>query len=795
VTLSGATLYGTTLRSGGSGDGQVFSLSETGGTPTVLASFDGTNGDEPVGELTLSGGFLYGTTYYGGANGDGEVFSLPLTGGTPNVLASFNGPNGEYPAGSLTVSGGILYGTTGGGANSNGEVFSLPVTDGSPTVLASFAGSDGNFPSAGLIISNGTLYGTTSQGGASYDPTSINSIGDGEVFSLPLTGGTPTLLTSFNGSDGEGPIGNLTLSGNALYGTTVSGPSGFGEVFSLPVTGGAPTILAEFDGSDGQYPRGDLTLSAGMLYGTTFYGGAGYVNPSEQGDGEVFSLPVTGGTPTVLASFSGSDGQWPDAGMTLSAGILYGTTSGGGANGDGEVFSLPITGGAPTVLASFTGTDGQNPVAGVTPFGNTLYGTTPSGGANGDGVVFSLPNTGGTPAILTSFNGLDGDYASGNLILAGGVLYGTTEDGGAGYVASEPGDGEVFSIPVTGGTPTVLASFNGADGAHPAAGLIADAAGNLYGTTYGGGSANNGTVFALSNTGFITDAWTGAASNQWNNPANWTSGAVPGPQDTVEIAGGSVVAPTGIDVTSLSLNGATLQLGANSGASTVCALTITNDGTLDVTNNALAIDYGTNSDPKSTILSYLNTGSNGGAWNGTGIISSTAAANTNYGVGFADGADGTDSNLTSGQIEVAYVQNGDIALQGDVNAQDFSTLTRNFGKIVTVGWEAGDFTYSGTVSAQDFSLLTSNFGQTETGEDISTPGAVIASAVTPATSLAPTMQSQPIGQANVAVNISAIKKQKPLSAVTPLAAEPVPFAGLAAPLENIDKDAKFFADQ
>jgi hypothetical protein len=141
-------------------------------------------------------------------------------------------------------------------------------------------------------------------------------------------------------------------------------------------------------------------------------------------------------------------------------------------------------------------------------------------------------------------------------------------------------------------------------------------------------------------------------------------------------------------------------------------LTISPGSTLDVTNNVVLINYGSGADPNSSILSYLSSGANGGGWNGTGIVSSTAAGNSNYGVGYSDGADGVDPNLTSGQIEVAYAQYGDISLQGLVNANDFHILSGNFGLIVTSGWEAGDFLYQGVVNAQDFHFLTSNFGQT-----------------------------------------------------------------------------------
>jgi autotransporter-associated beta strand protein len=164
----------------------------------------------------------------------------------------------------------------------------------------------------------------------------------------------------------------------------------------------------------------------------------------------------------------------------------------------------------------------------------------------------------------------------------------------------------------------------------------------------------------------------------------------------------------------------TVQLATQTGGQTLSSLAITAGGKLDITNNSVIINYGA-TDPKTTILGYLASGANSGSWNGTGIISSTAAANANYGVGYSDGADGIDPNLTSGQIEIAYAQYGDITLQGEVNANDFHILAGNFGYPTSAGWEAGDFLYQGTVNAEDFHLLTENFGLTETGEDISMP--------------------------------------------------------------------------
>ena len=347
-------------------------------TLTTLCSFNGNNGTSPYAGLTLIGNTLYGTTEYGGANNLGTVFSVPVSGGSPTVLASFNnGINAMGPVAGLTLSGNTLYGTAGGGAYGDGTVFSVPVSGGNPTVLASFNGSNGYWPQAGLTLIGNTLYGTTNYGGANND---------GTVFSVPISGGNPTVLASFNGSNGQNPQAGLTLSsdGNTLYGTTESGgANNDGTVFSVPVSGGNPTVLASFSDSNGNGPRAGLTLSGNTLYGTTWGGGA-------LGDGTVFSVPVSGGNPTVLASFNnGSNGTNPNAGLTLIGNTLFGTTEYGGAKNQGTVFSVPISGGNPTVLASFSGSNGVDPKAGLTLSGNTLYGTTFYGGDNASGTVFA----------------------------------------------------------------------------------------------------------------------------------------------------------------------------------------------------------------------------------------------------------------------------------------------------------------------------------------------------------------------------------------------------------------------
>jgi uncharacterized repeat protein (TIGR03803 family) len=265
-------------------------------------------------------------------------------------------------------------------------------------------------------------------------------------------------------------------------------------------------VLYSFEGgTDGGGPEAGLVRdAAGNLYGTTAGGGA-------FGRGTVFKLD-TRGTKTVLHTFSGSplDGQIPDADLILdAAGNLYGTTGSGGAYDYGTVFKLDTTG-TETVLHSFP----ESPLDGNGPFGGLvrdaagdLYGTTAGGGASNQGTVFKL-DTAGKLTVLYSFAGppLDGQYPLAGLVRdAAGNLYGTTSLGGAPECNYPWGCGTVFKLDTTG-TETVLHSFTASrlDGALPAGRLVRDAAGNLYGATERGGAFRKGTVFKLDPTGAET---------------------------------------------------------------------------------------------------------------------------------------------------------------------------------------------------------------------------------------------------------------------------------------------------
>jgi uncharacterized repeat protein (TIGR03803 family) len=292
----------------------------------------------------------------------------------------------------------------------------------------------------------------------------------------------------------------------------IADSSGYSVLYSF-CPGGSPC-------TDGDSPNGLVQDAAGNLYGTTHSGGA-------NNGGTVFKVDSTGHE-TVLYSFCSvggskcTDGGYPVAGLILdAAGNLYGTTSSGGANFGGTVFKVDNTD-HETVLYSFCSVGGSNCTDGAQPYAGlirdasgNLYGTTTSGGAFG-GTVFKLDNT-NHETVLYSFcsvggsNCTDGAQPYAGLIRdTAGNLYGTTNSGGANNF-----HGTVFKVDNTD-HETVLYSFcpGGSpctDGADPYAGVIRDTAGNLYGTTTGGGNPGNcgyspncGTVFKVDSAGHET---------------------------------------------------------------------------------------------------------------------------------------------------------------------------------------------------------------------------------------------------------------------------------------------------
>ncbi len=268
-------------------------------------------------------------------------------------------------------------------------------------------------------------------------------------------------------------------------------------------------------GRDGGNPQSGLTQdAAGNLYGTTYAGGYG-------GYGTVYKMShsADGWLLTPLYEFQGGyDASHPGARVIFGPdGSLYGTTySGGGGNcsyygpGCGTVFKLtPPASACKTAICPWTetilysaATNNGYSLAGEVAFDHAgnLYATVALGGPLDGGYVFELTPYGGhwTSQILYAFNPDDGDCndpRSGVIFDRFGNMYGTADTGynyGAVYELTPSG---------SGWTEKIVVGFNGSNGDGSEASLVADANGNMYGTTFDLGPNGGGTVFELTPSG------------------------------------------------------------------------------------------------------------------------------------------------------------------------------------------------------------------------------------------------------------------------------------------------------
>jgi uncharacterized repeat protein (TIGR03803 family) len=286
-----------------------------------------------------------------------------------------------------------------------------------------------------------------------------------------------------------------------LYGTAYGGVSSIeGIVFKLIQDGAGYKILHRFSSAEGQAPAWSLIeASDGALYGTAYTGGA-------NNSGTLFKLNKDGSAFSVVHRFGVAawDGRCPSGAVVEGRddGALYGTTTYGNGGG-GTAFRSNKDGTGYTVLHSFGNSlslghrDRLNPQSGLLEAADgVLYGTTSAGGANGVGTVYRLGNDGNGYTPLYSFGGSNGDGQSPwGVLVAGsdGALYGTTTQGGS------DGLGTIFRLNRDGRGYSVLYEFRAAanDGADREAGLVKGRDGAFYGTTFAGGDFGAGTVFRI----------------------------------------------------------------------------------------------------------------------------------------------------------------------------------------------------------------------------------------------------------------------------------------------------------
>jgi len=359
----------------------------------------------------------------------------------------------------------------------------------SETLLNSFAGANGIYPKTSVIYQGGILYGTASDGGGSFKQGTLFSY-NVSTNTLGILYSFPTGTISINGKNPQASVIYVNESGiGKLYGTTnAGGTSNKGTLFSYNLSTNTFTTFYNFTGigSNGSQPQASVIYQGGILYGTTLVGG-------DNDKGTLFSYDLTSSILTTLYSFTGTDGSQPSADVIYRGGILYGNTNRGGSNDKGTLFSYDLASSTLTTLYSFNETDGTRPSDGVIYENGILYGTTKNGGSSNLGTLFSYDLASGNLTTLHSFTGTgtDGSQSIAGVIYENGILYGTTLVGGSNNL------GTLFSYNLTTNTLTTLYSFTGqpTDGSQPYSRVIYQG-GILYGTTYSGGSGNQGTLFS-----------------------------------------------------------------------------------------------------------------------------------------------------------------------------------------------------------------------------------------------------------------------------------------------------------
>jgi uncharacterized repeat protein (TIGR03803 family) len=355
------------------------------GQYSVLFNFNGTNGEQPIGNLCIVGNTMYGVTNIGGAYNLGCIFSLDTNGNEYREILDFSGANGAYPEDGVIIIGKSIYGMThSGGAHDSGCIFMIDTNGTGYMDVWDFGAESNNgaFPWSSLLLVEGKFYGTTQYGGI-HD--------SGCLFSIDTNRTNFKILFSFTTTDGARPFCTLVGSGSYLYGTTVvGGANSDGCIFSIDTNGSNYTKLLDFNWTNGAYPTGSLVLSGNTLYGMTGEGGT-------PGFGCIFSIQTDGSNYNRLFSFNGYDGNSPSGSLLLEGDRLYGMTSNGGDSAThsyyGNIITVKTDGSGFRQLYVYDslGTTGKFPEeCNLSILDNMLYGMTTFGGTNDSGVVFRI---------------------------------------------------------------------------------------------------------------------------------------------------------------------------------------------------------------------------------------------------------------------------------------------------------------------------------------------------------------------------------------------------------------------
>jgi autotransporter-associated beta strand protein len=519
---------------------------------------------------------------------------------------------------------------------------------------------------------------------STVQPASVtfnNSLGNYMISGTGTIAGTASLSKSGTGTVTLSTANTYTGGTVISNGTVVLGSNkalGFGGVVngspgSTTVTTNGTLDLA------GQAITQPITLNGGSLINSNTGTAAG-VGSGVLGDGIVSSTAALSGDASV--TFTGS-GTGAAAIPVLGIGVETFTLTNGGSGyndvGRGSNVANPTVtvtggGGSGAVLGAVTNTAGV--VTGINIYSPGIgYTSAPT-------ITISAPSAGGTQATI----------ATSNLFTLLGIEQ------------TAPGTG-YYTAP----TATVTASSGSAVLGTPVISGV-----SLAGTGNIGGAGNITLAGTVSGVGMFNKIGSGTVS--LTAPNTYSGGTtVTGGKLLVGVAG-ALPSPSAVSIT-----GGTMQLADNVTAGTplgtsnvnLTSLSITGNGTLDIGNNRVIIDYSSPAtDPIASIAAWIHNGFynlGGPSIISSDIATADTASGLSYGIGYADGADGAVAGLPSGEIEIMFTLLGDANLDGTVNTEDFTPFSTNLGH--NGGWDEGDFNYDGTVNTEDFTPFSSNLNR------------------------------------------------------------------------------------
>jgi len=490
LAQSGSLLYGFTANGGANGHGSIFSFNTSGNVFTNLYNFLATGaGRAPLSEFTAVSGVLYATASAGGSSSGGTIFSWDISGAAHADLVHLNNSIGYAPFSRLfAASDGQLYGTTSAGGTSNaGVLFSFNTGTNTYTPVLQMASLGLSAPWSSVIEDpSGTLVGMASDGGTGNE---------GALFKYTISGSVGTVLLPFSYANGANPHGRLFKASNGLfYGlASAGGEFSSGTLFSIDPTNSNFITRVHFDNGKGTIPLGSLVEDNGKLYGVCSAGGTA-------NGGTLFEYNISSNILSVKVNFASTlVGNAPVNGLFKATnGLMYGATGAGAGNAQGSLYEYVPGGTTLTKRKDFLlATTGKQPLGDVMQASDgLLYGTTSLGGAENYGTIFSFDPVSNTFTTIYNFNGLEGGTPGGELLQAtNGKLYGVFREEGQGF------SGGIYSWDIGTATYTEEFDLNIApvtdQGSLPQSSLLQGSDGMLYGTTTQGGSGGNasGAIF------------------------------------------------------------------------------------------------------------------------------------------------------------------------------------------------------------------------------------------------------------------------------------------------------------